>query len=196
MRKIVTYPEPILLKKCEPLHEGPYLKDAETKELGWGWVDKSGAPINDLVAEIIADMKTALYTSKYGVGLAAPQVGVDMRMFLLSADKRSDPIVVINPVISNPSNEEAVEIEGCLSMPGIQGPVKRPVAVTLSGKYPSGDGFSIRCEGLLARVAQHELDHLDGKLFTDRLGMSAKKKVEDLIADLEWKYKRRLERKK
>jgi peptide deformylase len=195
MRKIVTYPDPVLRKKCEPMTEGPYLKDAEKKEMGWGWVDASGAPINDLVAEVIADMRRVLWESKWGVGLAAPQIGVSMRMFMLAPDRTTDPIVVINPVISDQSGEDTV-VEGCLSMPGVEGPVKRPAVITLSGRYPTGEGFSIRAEGLLARVAQHELDHLDGKLFTDRIGMSAKKKVEPMLENLEWKWNRKNSRKK
>ena len=102
-----------------------------------------------------------------GVGLAATQVGVLRRLFLFQPAE--DTVhAVVNPRIVDPSAETDVAEEGCLSLQGVQVPVERPVSVTLEGKDPDGNDVRFELEGLGARVAQHENDHLDGVLIIDR----------------------------
>ena len=102
-----------------------------------------------------------------GVGLAGPQVGVLERIFVWEVDDRSG--AVINPVIERASKETVEMEEGCLSLPGPTCPVVRPAEVTVSGLDEHGRPFVLEADGLLARVCQHEVDHLDGILFVDRL---------------------------
>jgi peptide deformylase len=187
MREIVIYPDPVLRKKCRELNQGHYFNgEPIDTNLKFGWVEGILKPLN--VMEVVADMKRLLYSTKHGVGLAAPQIGVDLRIFMLSLDRTVDPIVVINPVISDPQGE-SVEMEGCLSIPGANGAVKRPASVVVSGQYVNGDKFSFRAEGMIARVCQHEADHLDGKLFHERMNGAARKKVEAVLENLEREHK-------
>jgi peptide deformylase len=102
-----------------------------------------------------------------GVGLAATQVGVLRRIFLFQPDEETVHAVV-NPRIVGPSRETDVAEEGCLSLQGVQVPVERSVSVALEGKDPDGNDVRFELEGLGARVAQHENDHLDGVLIIDR----------------------------
>ena len=108
-----------------------------------------------------------------GVGLAANQVGRLRRV--LVAGIEDDEYVLVNPVIEARSEETEVMPEGCLSIPGIQVDVERPVAVTVSGQDASGDEVRFEAEGLLARVFQHEIDHLDGVLILDRTDRETRK---------------------
>ncbi len=127
-----------------------------------------------------------------GVGLAAPQIGVDTRMIALmtvSEKGRSRPgalpgelllesqmpLVLVNPEIVASSPETCTAEEGCLSLPGISGHVTRPAVVTLHARTLDGQEFTAECGGLLARCLQHEIDHLDGKLFYDHLSPEEKK---------------------
>jgi peptide deformylase len=102
-----------------------------------------------------------------GVGLAGPQVGVLDRIFVWEVDERWG--VLIDPVIERRSSETVEEDEGCLSLPGLLYPVTRSAAVTVVGQDERGEAVTLEAEGLLARVCQHEIDHLDGVLFIDRL---------------------------
>jgi peptide deformylase len=102
-----------------------------------------------------------------GVGLAGPQVGVLERIFVWEVEERSG--TVIDPVIARRSEDTIAEEEGCLSVPGLLYPVERAVSVTVTGIDEDGEPVSVDAEGLLARVFQHEVDHLDGILFIDRL---------------------------
>lgn len=189
---ILTYPDPFLSKACKPVREGQFAT-VEPKELKWGWIDDKGVPIIDRVFWIIRAMTSALYATPNGIGLAAPQAGFDMRMFIMSTDRSVDPIVIINPVLSEPRGE-ALDTEGCLSLPGVEAKVKRAESILVSGTRPSGEGFSFRAEGLIARICQHEVDHLDGKLFIDRLSMMARKKIDPSLESLRFQYKRWKER--
>ena len=100
-----------------------------------------------------------------GLGLAAPQIGVELQVF--TYDIGEGPHAFVNPKIVRRKGEQ-VAVEGCLSIPGIQGDVPRAEQVTLSGLDENGKPAKIRAEGLLARVFQHEMDHLQGYLFIDR----------------------------
>ena len=100
-----------------------------------------------------------------GLGLAAPQIGISKRVF--TDDMGDGPHAIVNGQITRRSGEET-SVEGCLSIPGLQGDVARAERVTLTGLDENGKQVTIKAEGLLARVFQHETDHLDGKLFIDR----------------------------
>jgi len=102
-----------------------------------------------------------------GVGLAAPQVGVLKRICVI--DVGEGPIVLINPEKIEESAEQVVDIEGCLSIPGVYGEVKRPERVVVKALNRKGESFTIEGTGLLARALCHEMDHLDGILFEDKV---------------------------
>lgn len=122
--------------------------------------------INDRVLEILDDMKDTLYSSGNGVGLAAPQVGILKRLVVI--DVGEGLLELINPVIVEQEGEQN-EVEGCLSIPGVYGRVKRPARVVV--EYTDRNGKKKRKEGtgLLAICFCHELDHLDGILFEDKV---------------------------
>lgn len=129
-------------------------------------VDMGTGDIEGLVRDMIETMYAAP-----GVGLAAPQVGVHKRIVIMdiTAGKEPDSLVVmINPEILSSEGEESDE-EGCLSVPNFTGTVKRGRAVKVSYLTREGDRVTRSAEGLLARAVQHEVDHLDGILFIDRL---------------------------
>ncbi len=115
---------------------------------------------------LVADMFDTMRDAP-GVGLAGPQVGVLQRIFVWEVDDRHGAF--INPRITARSEETYVDDEGCLSIPGLLYPVERSVAVTVEGLDERGREVSVAAEGHLARVFQHEIDHLDGVLFIDRL---------------------------
>ena len=108
-----------------------------------------------------------------GVGLAANQVGRLRRVLVAGIEE--DEYVLINPVIEARSDDTEILPEGCLSIPGIQVDVERPVAVTVSGQDAAGEEVRFEAEGLLARVFQHEIDHLDGVLILDRTDRESRK---------------------
>jgi peptide deformylase len=112
-----------------------------------------------------------------GAGLAANQVGVLRRVFVFYPEAESDPIAVVNPVIAERADETEIDAEGCLSMRGVQVPVERPMRVRLEGRDPSGEALSIELTELGARVAQHEVDHLDGVLILERTTEDARKEA-------------------
>ncbi len=112
-------------------------------------------------------MVETMYTAS-GVGLAASQVGVSKRIILVDGEE-DGLIVLINPMIIK-SEGEVVEEEGCLSVPDIYSQVKRSSKVTVKALNENGDPIKITKEGLTARALQHEIDHLDGILFIDRIG--------------------------
>jgi len=103
-----------------------------------------------------------------GVGLAANQVGVLRRVFVVQADDEEEPRALVNPSIVERSDESDVDDEGCLSMQGVVVAVERPLRVRIEASDEDGNPVSLELEGLRARVAQHELDHLDGVLILDR----------------------------
>jgi peptide deformylase len=104
-----------------------------------------------------------------GAGLAAPQVGLSWRMFVTKADDRRPDLVYVNPALGELDLEIAVREEGCLSLPGITAEVRRPATATMTALDLQGSEFTLRDDGLLARVWQHEVDHLDGVLIIDKM---------------------------
>jgi len=124
-------------------------------------VGKVTADVGRLIEEMIEAMRLA-----NGVGLAAPQVGVSKRLFVAEVEERVH--VVVDPQIVKMEGE-ALATEGCLSIPGWIADVPRAQRVVLKGKNRRGRGITLDAEGLLARVIQHEVDHLNGVLFLDRV---------------------------
>ena len=127
------------------------------------------APVREITAEItriIADMTETMW-HQVGIGLAAPQVGLPYRILVMD-DGKGGAQALINPVIESRSGTVREE-EGCLSVPGIFGEVERSKTISVSATGADGEPVSFEASGLKARIVQHELDHLDGILFIDRL---------------------------
>lgn len=143
MLKIITYPNPILRKKAEKIK------------------DPLALDIQKLIPEMI---KTMLI--KDGVGLAAPQIGKSIRLIVVRY--KDNNLIIINPKIIKRSLLKDWDEEGCLSVPGVFGYVKRCKKITVKYLDESGRERKLSAEGLLARIIQHEIDHLDGILFIDK----------------------------
>ena len=129
-------------------------------------VETFDAALRKLAADMVETMHAAP-----GVGLAAPQVGSDLRIAVVDptvGENPSEVRVLVNPEITRREGLET-DVEGCLSLPGINDKVDRPFAVTVRAQDLQGEGFEIEAEEYLARVICHEVDHLDGVLFTDHL---------------------------
>jgi len=129
---------------------------------------RPAARIKRLTANLraLAEQMEALMKKADGLGLAAPQVGVERQLAVV--DLGEGPIVLVNPRLLKKEGEE-VMVEGCLSLPGLFGEVKRAAKVLVSATDLSGKAVRIEAEGLPARVLQHEIDHLQGRLFIDRV---------------------------
>lgn len=144
---IRIYPDPVLRKKC-------------------GRVETFDDGLRKLAANMVETMHAAP-----GVGLAAPQVGVDLRLAVVDISVGEDPAalrVLVNPEITRREGLET-DTEGCLSLPGITDKVDRPLSITLRAQGLDGQPFELQAEDYLARAICHEVDHLDGVLFTDHL---------------------------
>jgi peptide deformylase len=144
---IRIYPDPVLRIRCVAVEK-----------------------FDEELASLVADMKETMIAAP-GIGLAAPQIGVESRIALvdLSVGKEeSEYYVLINPEISSRSGE-AVEVEGCLSIPDFSEKVTRPTQLSVSYQDLQGERHTLQTEGWLARAICHELDHLDGVLFVDHL---------------------------
>jgi peptide deformylase len=131
---------------------------------------RRAAPIEEITPEIhriVADMVETMY-DEVGVGLAAPQVGIPLRLIVISDESTRQPRALVNPSIVEQSGQVTAE-EGCLSIPGVFAPVSRAAFVRVDAQDLTGASTTVEGRGLLARVLQHELDHLDGILFIDRL---------------------------
>ena len=149
--EIVTIPEPVLRRKAKP-------------------VSKIDDEIKLLIDNMVETMREAP-----GVGLAAPQVGVSQRVIVVEYTTNEEDenapsklYTVVNPEMKIHEGETEVGIEGCLSLPGLQGEVERSTKITVKGLNRQGSPIRIKAEGWLARIFQHEIDHLDGVVFTDR----------------------------
>jgi peptide deformylase len=137
--------------------------------------------ITDDIRTLISDMFETMYHAR-GIGLAAPQVGRTERIAVVDVD--DDPFVIINPEIIKSSSAKAKGEEGCLSIPDIYADVERPKTVTVRALDASGKEFEREATDLLARCLQHEIDHLDGKLFLDYLSV-----LKRTAALAKWKLK-------
>ncbi|MDC7219380.1 MAG: peptide deformylase [Spirochaetales bacterium] len=112
-----------------------------------------------------------------GIGLAAPQVGRNERFFVVQLSEEEKPLYFFNPQIIGTSDKLSSYDEGCLSIPEINGKIKRPAIITVQAWNRRGRPFTIEAEGLLATVIQHEYDHLNGKLFIDYLPERKRAKI-------------------
>lgn len=134
---------------------------------------QKAALIQEIDADLqpfIEDMFETMYEAQ-GIGLAAPQVGVSKRIIVIDIEKHHPEyprIALINPVLTLTVGEELGE-EGCLSLPGVRGMVRRSAMVKVEGLLPNGNKIEFDAAHLMARVLQHEIDHLNGILFTDLL---------------------------
>ena len=127
--------------------------------------------VNDQVRELARDMLRSMYTAK-GIGLAAPQVAVYQQLLVIDLDLENPatpPLVLINPEITAASAGLDTYEEGCLSIPGVYLDVVRPTAIELSYRDEMGRPRKMKADGLMARCIQHEMDHLNGVLFVDRV---------------------------
>jgi peptide deformylase len=143
---------------------------------------KSAAPIGDVTPEvrrIIADMTETMY-DEVGVGLAAPQVGISLRLIVISDEDTRGVQALLNPAIVERGGEVTGE-EGCLSIPGVFAPVTRAAWVKVEARSVDGQPVAINARGLRARVLQHEIDHLDGVLFIDRVDPMVRDRIKRKI---------------
>ena len=163
--KIILYPDPRLKKKSEP-------------------VTRFDESLRDLVARMFVLMREAK-----GVGLAAPQVGLNVRLFIMNpSGEPGDDRVYVNPVlIEGDGNEEAEE--GCLSLPDIHVKVTRNKQLTIEAQDLEGNPFRQSASGFITRVWQHENDHLNGILLTDRMGAVAKMANRKKLKELEERFR-------
>jgi len=154
---------------------GPARKIYPIVKYGEPILEKATAPIKKFDAaleELAEDMFASMYAAS-GVGLAAPQIGLGMRLTVIDVTGGKNPeakIVLANPEIIHAEGEVREE-EGCLSIPGFRGYVMRPQFVTVRAQNAKGETFEIRGENLLARAFCHEIDHLNGVLFIQHLSM-------------------------
>ena len=125
------------------------------------------------LARLVTRMRLLMHDAR-GVGLAATQVGILQRVFVFQRGE-DDVIAVVNPVLSELSEERVTEDEGCLSLQGVTMPVERHLRLTLEGQDPDGNPLRLELEGHPARVVQHETDHLDGTLILDRTNDASRK---------------------
>jgi len=141
----------------------------------------------------IREMFEVMYASK-GIGLAANQVGLPLRFFVVNLEAKpeaGEEMVFINPVVSLPRGGSEEAEEGCLSLPGLYGPVVRPKQVRINGYSLDGNEIKVDVTGLFARCVQHELDHLDGVLFPDRMSATAKAAIAEGLDEFEAEFKSR-----
>jgi peptide deformylase len=153
LREIVTIPGPVLRKKARK-------------------VTDFGPGLQTLIDDMVETMREAP-----GVGLAAPQVDELVRVIVVEYDGEPEEEVenrkppklytMVNPEITRMSEEKETGVEGCLSIPGFVGEVERPVAILVRGQNRHGQPMRVKADGWLARIFQHEIDHLNGVLFTD-----------------------------
>ncbi|MFZ1324559.1 MAG: peptide deformylase [Candidatus Contendobacter sp.] len=132
--------------------------------------------VDDRVRTLVADMLETMYAAP-GIGLAATQVNVRQRIIVMDvSEEKKQPLVFINPILLERAGETETE-EGCLSVPGFYETVRRPGQVWVSALDGDGEPFEQEAEGLLAVCIQHEIDHLDGKLFVDYLSVLKRDRI-------------------
>ena len=120
---------------------------------------------------LVRDMFETMYHAE-GIGLAAPQIGLSKRLIVIDLRDEDEPdarLAIVNPKIVWSSDDTEKASEGCLSIPGLEEIVRRPYSVTVEGFTPEGDPMTVEADELFARALQHEIDHLDGVLFIDRV---------------------------
>ena len=165
--RIIQFPHPTLRRVSKPLRR-----------------------VDDELRRIVRAMFDLMYQAK-GIGLAANQVDLPYRLFVLNLNPdeaaAEDEQVFINPVLSQPKGSEEAE-EGCLSLPGLYAQVRRPERITINAYNLAGEEVEESVEGLFARAVQHETDHLDGMLFIDRLSPTARLALKDSLEEFEIEF--------
>ena len=168
VHEIVKYPDPVLAKRGETI-----------------------TVFDDKLKTLVEEMFESMYAAQ-GIGLAALQIGISQRLTVIDVSFKKNPddkVVLINPEIIEREGEQYEE-EGCLSLPDIREKVKRAAKVKVRAQNVKGEWFEIEGEELLSRAFQHEIDHLDGVLFIDRLSRLKKdltvRKIKKLIKNGEW----------
>lgn len=129
------------------------------------------AKVDDKIRAIIKEMLQTMYSAD-GIGLAAPQVGIHKQLIVIDCDPQNSdnpPLVLINPKIVKYSSQVCDSEEGCLSIPGVYLPVTRPESIEVTYKNENGKPSKLKASGLLSRAIQHEMDHLNGVMFVDRV---------------------------
>jgi len=173
---------------------------------------RKAAPVGQITREV-ADFAAVMMDAMIeydGVGLAAPQIGRSLRLVVINTALAKPgpaplspgemllnprmPVVLINPEILSAGAETATVEEGCLSLPGIHGDVTRPQTIVQRARLLDGESIELPCAGMLARCAQHEIDHLDGIVFSDRLSDAGFAEVEPALKALEKQTRRDLKR--
>lgn len=171
--KLAYYGNPILRKKCTPVD-----------------------PIDNNIAAIIDEMREIMYKHN-GMGLAAPQIGLDIALFIMEVPQENEKEYdaekaifrhFINPKILSISDEQNIVAEGCLSIPGIREEVVRPSKVDVEAQDLEGNIFRISLDGLEARCFLHENDHINGVLFIDRLPRQVRQSLKKQLNDIKKKY--------
>ena len=143
---------------------------------------RAAEPVGEVTAEIrliIADMTETMY-DEVGIGLAAPQVGIPKRLIVIADEEGRGVQALLNPAIVDRGGEMTGE-EGCLSIPGVFAPVTRAAWVKVEARAVDGKPLTINARGLRARVLQHEIDHLDGVLFIDRVDPMVRDRIKRKI---------------
>jgi peptide deformylase len=163
--KLVKYPDPVLEKNA-----------VEAVDFG------------EELRRTADDMLELMYRCK-GLGLAGPQVGMSRRVVVINpSGKQDDELVLINPRLTEASGEVSFE-EGCLSFPGIYAKIVRPERIGCVASTPEGGEISFSCDGLLARIVLHEVDHLTGVLLVDRMSLAERKAHQRSLRRLRKEYK-------
>ena len=159
--EILHFPDPRLRLKAEPVVQ-----------------------VDNQVRQMVKDMFETMYDAP-GIGLAATQVNIQLEIIVIDVSENKDePICLINPKIVNQVGQEEMQ-EGCLSVPGFYENVKRAEQVTIQALNEQGESFEIEADGLLAVCIQHEMDHLQGKLFVDYLSPLKRQRIKKKLEKLE-----------
>lgn len=183
--EIVLYPDPFLTRKCRSITD----EEIKSGKVVLGEKEHAAGVQAEWSLQNLAERMTVTMYAAKGIGLAAPQIGVGLRLFIadISSDK-SGAFAILNPKLSD-LRGTIVEEEGCLSIPDVRAKVKRYLELKITGVNLKGEPVSADLSELAARVAQHENDHLDGVLFINKLGMTAKLMIRKPLMDLEEDYK-------
>lgn len=168
MHRVRIYGDPILRQRAHPIEN-----------------------IDDFIRSLVDTMFQTMHVAQ-GVGLAAPQIGQSIALTVIDPrpiQEDSEPFVILNPRIVDQKGEFSFE-EGCLSIPDIRQDVIRPEFIVVEGLNLEGKTISVETGGILARILQHEIDHLNGKLFIDHLGTVQRRMIESQLKEIEQKQKR------
>lgn len=170
--EVVQFPHPALRYKSKPITQ-----------------------IDAKLRTVVAEMFELMYEHR-GIGLAANQVGIPWRFFIINpsgdSKNKDEEFVFINPEITERTGSEEAE-EGCLSLPQVYGQVRRPEKITVQAFGLDGKGFMMELEDLPARVVQHETDHLDGVMFFDRMTETSARELQPQLDDFETLFRKQQE---